>query len=278
MELSPIEIHNKIKDTPLYQQEDLFKHYEGMDIKGIGSLCSIDLDSFNSVVFKENKFENGVYVHMLTYNKETDSFWYPTIWCYADLNVYPELKFKKKHQKILFTGKLKKVQANDIYVVNPKFTFESEYPDLIADEEPEKEDVEAKPLVSRVVKTIKNKLKTEGLFIESRSQNEDLHLLIGKRDGTADKAHIVIDGKTAEIRVEDNQQEPTDLIEKVESILTLRGGKRVKVTREAIEELPSSLVINDKTVADVDISIFEIQKQKFKANKKNYLDPRNSNK
>jgi len=97
-----------------------------------------------------------------------------------------------------------------------------------------------KPIGAEKVKTIKNRLKTEGLFIESRSQDEDLHLLIGKRDGTAGKAHVIIDGKTAEIRVEDNQQEPTDLILKVESILTLKDGKRVKVTREAIEELSSN--------------------------------------
>ncbi len=96
-----------------------------------------------------------------------------------------------------------------------------------------------KPIGTETVKTIKNRLKTEGLFIESRSQDEDLHLLIGKRDGTAEKAHVIIDGNTAEIRVEDNQQEPTDLVKKVESILTLKDGKRVKVTREAIEDLSS---------------------------------------
>lgn len=96
-----------------------------------------------------------------------------------------------------------------------------------------------KPIGTDEVKTIKNRFKTEGLFIESRSQDEDLHLLIGKRDGTAEKAHVVVDGKTAEIRVEDNQQEPTDLVEKVESILTLKGGKKLRVTREAIEELSS---------------------------------------
>lgn len=96
-----------------------------------------------------------------------------------------------------------------------------------------------KPIGTHEVKTIKNRFKTEDLFIESRSQDEDLHLLIGKRDGTSDKAHVVVDGKTAEIRVEDDQQEPTDLVEKVESILTLKGGKRLRVTREAIEELSS---------------------------------------
>lgn len=126
MELSPIDIYKEIKNTPLYQQDDLFKHYEGIDIKGIGSLCSIDLDSFVSYIFNEDKLENGIYVHMLTYNNEIDVSWQPTIWCYADLNKYPELKFKKNREKISFIGKIKKVQAEDIYVINPVFTFESE--------------------------------------------------------------------------------------------------------------------------------------------------------
>jgi hypothetical protein len=93
---------------------------------------------------------------------------------------------------------------------------------------------------AEVVKTIKSRLKTEDLFVESRSQGEDQHLLIGKRDGTAEKAHLVVDGKTGEIRVEDNQQEPTDLIQKIESILTLKSGKKIRTTRESVEEMASS--------------------------------------
>lgn len=88
-------------------------------------------------------------------------------------------------------------------------------------------------------KTIKHRLETEGLFVESRSQGEDQHLLIGAKDGSNDKAHIVIDGKTGEIRVEDNQQEPTKLTARIETFLTLPSGKRIKTTREAIEEISS---------------------------------------
>ena len=86
-------------------------------------------------------------------------------------------------------------------------------------------------------KTIKKRLETEGLFVESRSQDEDQHLLVGKRDGTSEKAHLIIDGKTGEIRVEDNRQEPTELLARVETILTLPNGKKIKTTREAIEEI-----------------------------------------
>jgi len=84
-------------------------------------------------------------------------------------------------------------------------------------------------------KTIKKRLETEGLFAESRSQGEDQHLLIGKKDGTGEKAHIIIDGKSGEIRVEDNQKEPTDLVAKIETILTLPNGKKIRTTREILE-------------------------------------------
>jgi hypothetical protein len=86
-------------------------------------------------------------------------------------------------------------------------------------------------------KTIKHRLETEGLFVESRSQGEDQHLLIGEKDGSAEKAHIIIDGKTGEIRVEDNQKEPTELTARIETFLTLPSGKKIKTTREAIEEI-----------------------------------------
>jgi hypothetical protein len=87
-------------------------------------------------------------------------------------------------------------------------------------------------------RTLKNRLESEGLFIESRSkEGGDLHLIIGQRDGGAEKAHAVVDAKTAEIRVEDNQIEPLDLVQKLESIITLPNGKKIRVTRESIEEL-----------------------------------------
>lgn len=86
-------------------------------------------------------------------------------------------------------------------------------------------------------KTIKHRLETEGLFVESRSQGEDQHLLIGEKDGSGEKAHIIIDGKTGEIRVEDNQKEPTELIARIETFLTLSSGKKIRTTREAIEEI-----------------------------------------
>lgn len=86
--------------------------------------------------------------------------------------------------------------------------------------------------------TLKNRFEAEGLFIEARSkENGDLNLLIGSRDGRPEKAHAILDEKTGEIRVEDNQLEPLELVRKLESILTLPSGKKIRVTRESIEEI-----------------------------------------
>ncbi len=88
-------------------------------------------------------------------------------------------------------------------------------------------------------KTIKKRFSDDEFFIESRSQGEDEHILIGKRDGSEKKAHIVIDSITGEIRVEKKDQVPKEVVSKIETVLTLLNGKKVKSTREILEELPS---------------------------------------
>ena len=86
-------------------------------------------------------------------------------------------------------------------------------------------------------KTVKHRLEVDGLFVESRSQGEDLHLLVGKQDGGGNKAHVIIGSSSGEIRIEKGQLEPTDLVDRIEAIFTLPSGKKIKTTREAIEEI-----------------------------------------
>ena len=88
-------------------------------------------------------------------------------------------------------------------------------------------------------KTIKKRFSDDKFFIESRSQGEDEHILIGKKDGGGKKAHVVIDGITGEIRVKKKEQVPEEVVLKIETILTLPNGKKVKSTREVLKELPS---------------------------------------
>jgi len=92
-----------------------------------------------------------------------------------------------------------------------------------------KEDLKAAAL------TLKKRLKEKDLWIETRSQGEDIHVLVGRRDGSGNKVHVVIDGKTAEIRVEDNQKAPEELIKSIESTLTLNDGRVVRFSRELLE-------------------------------------------
>lgn len=86
-------------------------------------------------------------------------------------------------------------------------------------------------------KTIKRKLTVDNLFAESRIQGEDEHILVGEKDGSGNKAHIIIDGKTGEIRADDNDQAPEEVLSKIETVLTLKNGKKIKTTREAMKEL-----------------------------------------
>ena len=74
-------------------------------------------------------------------------------------------------------------------------------------------------------KTIKKRISDDQFFIESRIQGEDQHILVGKRDGSGSKAHIVIDGVTGEIRIEDNQRAPEEVTERIETIIKLPNGK-----------------------------------------------------
>ncbi|MFA6446124.1 MAG: hypothetical protein WCW14_02635 [Candidatus Paceibacterota bacterium] len=91
---------------------------------------------------------------------------------------------------------------------------------------------------NKKIKTIKKRFKTDDVFVESRSRDEDHHILIGRRDGKSDKAHMIVDGRTGDQRVEAGQQQPTDIAEKIETIVTFKDGKKIKTTRESVEEIP----------------------------------------
>ena len=82
-------------------------------------------------------------------------------------------------------------------------------------------------------KTKKTRHASDRYWIEARDQGEDLHILIGRRDGSGAKAHFIVDGQTAEIRVESQRSIPEELIRSIESTLALRDGTTVHFRREA---------------------------------------------
>lgn len=103
-------------------------------------------------------------------------------------------------------------------------------------------------------KSVKSGFKTASIFIESRSRDEDQHILLGDRSGKNVKAHMIVDGKTGEQRVEDGRGEPTDTAPHIETTITFSDGKKVKTTREKMEEVPNSVLVRPR----LDISDFVI--------------------
>lgn len=87
-------------------------------------------------------------------------------------------------------------------------------------------------------KTIKHRLESENLWVESRIQGGNKHLMIGKKDGSPNKVHIVIDGQNGEIRIDKKDQAPEELLSRIEAVFTLTDGRKIKTTREGIELEP----------------------------------------
>ncbi|MDD4333157.1 MAG: hypothetical protein PHT51_03525 [Patescibacteria group bacterium] len=81
-------------------------------------------------------------------------------------------------------------------------------------------------------KKIRQRLADEDLWVESVTQGDEQHIMIGKRDNdSGDKVHIVM-GKTGEIRIDGKDKAPVEVLRKAESILTTADGKTIKTTLE----------------------------------------------
>lgn len=86
---------------------------------------------------------------------------------------------------------------------------------------------------------IKRRLEKEGLWIQSNIDGEDEHLFIGEKDNNGKKIHLIRDGGTGEIRIDPKDQIPHALLRKVETIITLTTGERVRSTLTKLEFLES---------------------------------------
>ena len=84
-------------------------------------------------------------------------------------------------------------------------------------------------------KKIINKLEDQSLWVESRTQGNEQHILIGNKNNNGEKAHLIL-GDTGEIRIDKKDQKPSELIRKVEAILTKPNGEVVKSTLEFFNE------------------------------------------
>jgi len=84
-------------------------------------------------------------------------------------------------------------------------------------------------------KKIKNRLEDEDLWVESRTQGNEQHLLVGKKDAVGEKVHLIV-GETGEIRIDKKDQPPSEILRKVQSVLTKPDGSVVKTTIEFFKE------------------------------------------
>jgi hypothetical protein len=87
-------------------------------------------------------------------------------------------------------------------------------------------------------KTVKRRLEDAQLWLESRVQGEDEHIFVGDKRDPSSKVHLVIDGKTGEIRIDPKDQSPHDLVTHVVTILTTTSGRRIRSTRAALDFIP----------------------------------------
>lgn len=85
-------------------------------------------------------------------------------------------------------------------------------------------------------KTIINRLENENIWVETRTQGNEQHILAGKRKSDGKKVHIIL-GDTGEIRIDKKDQQPNEIYKKVESILTKNDGSKVKSTLEFLNAI-----------------------------------------
>ena len=84
-------------------------------------------------------------------------------------------------------------------------------------------------------KKIINRLEDKNLWVESRTQGNEQHLLVGYKQIDGEKVHLVF-GETGEIRIDKKDLPPSEIFRKVESILTKSDGSIVKSTLEFFNE------------------------------------------
>lgn len=91
-------------------------------------------------------------------------------------------------------------------------------------------------------KSIKNRLENENLWVESRIQGEIQHLLIGEKgDSKGTKVHLIFDHKTGEIRIDKNDQSPSEVIKKAELVITTNSGNVITSTTEYYNNLAAEI-------------------------------------
>lgn len=80
---------------------------------------------------------------------------------------------------------------------------------------------------------IKAELSSEKIHIQSVVDGEDQHIFITEK-GSAEHAHLILDGGTGEVRIDPEDKSPHGLIKSVEAKLELKTGETVQITKSSL--------------------------------------------
>ena len=120
-----------------------------------------------------------------------------------------------------------KIQDMDIYVI----------------EEPIKKSQD------RIIQNLKN----EKFWIRSSLEGKDLHVIVGERDAKqGEHVHIISDSENGAIRYDTHDQHPSELLERVVSVVT-KSGPTIGVTQKGVKTTMEFFENGEQTAQDMPI-------------------------
>lgn len=131
------------------------------------------------------------------------------------------LEFQKQARHSSSTGTIKNKAVDMMQFVGQKI----EEMDIYVIDEPIKRNQD---------KIIKN-LKNEKFWLRSSLEGKDLHVIVGERDSEeGEHIHVISDSETGAIRYDTHDQHPSELLERVVSLVT-KSGSTIGVTQSGIK-------------------------------------------
>lgn len=80
---------------------------------------------------------------------------------------------------------------------------------------------------------IKAELSSEKVHVQSVVDGDDQHIFITEK-GSSDHTHLILDGNTGEIRIDEKDKTPHDLVKSIEAKLALKTGETIQVTKTSL--------------------------------------------
>ncbi len=102
---------------------------------------------------------------------------------------------------------------------------------------------------------IVSKLKNEKYWVQQNLEGKDLHIIVGERSAKqGEHIHVISDSDTGEIRFDSKDQQPSELLERVVSLVT-KSGTTIGVTQKGIKTTTEFIETNIEGNPNKDIPI-----------------------